>query len=498
MKTNTIILLALAALLTLAGCLKDPGPADGGGLRMQVEPSVAEATKGSLTTGTLQDFYLRVVSGDPAYSYFVHLSKDGSGAWVSPTQLLWKGADASVDYAAARFGAYAFKAADFASGVSVALTVPADQSTQERLDAADLLTVPTATKAYSATVAGALPVAFRHALAKVRFTLTLGPDFYDIGFSGGGNPVRDFTVKGVNGGFSFTPSTGAVSDGDTPVDIVPLAGTFTPGTSESKNATATYEAILVPQEYPAGALKVAFRVGDYEYEWTNAASLTLAAGKTYELPLSATTAPPPIINGYGFVDLGLPSGLKWAICNVGATNSEGYGDYFAWGETAPKADYSWSTLKYCTDINDKKFSRYVPSGKEEFWGGEPGSSPDNRTVLEANDDAATANWGAPWRTPTNAEWEELRDNCTSDWITQNGVKGYRITSKKNGASFFLPAAGYRLDTNLDNTPPACCYWSSSLVADRPHDAQGRHYTSDKLWWRPITRSSGLSVRPVTD
>ena len=95
-KYSILSSIAAAAILLLAGCLKDPGPSDGQGLRMQVEPSVAEATKGSLTTGTLQDFYLRVASDDPAYSYFVHLSKDGSGAWVSPTQLLWKGADASV------------------------------------------------------------------------------------------------------------------------------------------------------------------------------------------------------------------------------------------------------------------------------------------------------------------------------------------------------------------------------------------------------------------
>ena len=404
-KNRHILFLSAAALLTLAGCLKDPGPGDGEGLRMQVEPSVAEATKGSLTTGTLADFYLRVVSGDPAYSYFVHLSKDGSGAWVSPTQLLWKGADASVDYAAARFGAYAFKAADFASGVSVALTVPADQSTQERLDAADLLTAPTATKAYSATVAGALPVAFRHALAKVRFTLTLGPDFFNNNYSQGGNPVKDFTVKGVNGGFVFTPSTGAVSVGDAPVDIVPLAGTFTPGTSESKNATATYEAILVPQAYPAGTLKVAFRVGDYEYEWTNAASLTLAAGKTYELPLSASTAPPPALEA---IDLGLPSGLKWASCNLGAGAPEEGGDYFVWSDVASKT----------------------------FGGG--------------------------WRLPTKAEMEELIDNTTYIWTTENGVSGGLFTAT-NGSRIFLPAAGlYNPNANTSMGTHTGYYWSSTV------------------------------------
>ena len=405
MKTNTIILFALAALLPLAGCLKDPGPADGGGLRMQVEPSVAEATKGSLTTESLTDFYLQVVSDDPAYSYFVHLSKDGSSGWMSPTQLLWKGADASVDYAAARFGAYAFKAADFASGVSVALTVPADQSTQERLDAADLLTVPTATKAYSATAAGALPVAFSHALAKVRFTLTLGPDFYDYGYSGEENPVKDFTLKGVNGGFSFTPSTGAVTAGDAAIDIVPLAGTFTPGTAGDKSATASYEAILVPQTYATGTLKVAFRVADYEYEWTNATSLTLSAGGSYELPVSATTAPPPALEA---IDLGLPSGLKWASCNLGAGAPEEGGDYFVWSDVASKT----------------------------FGGG--------------------------WRLPTKAEMEELIDNTTYIWTTENGVSGGLFTAT-NGSRIFLPAAGlYNPNANTSMGTHTGYYWSSTV------------------------------------
>ena len=440
MKTNTIILFALAALLPLAGCLKDPGPADGGGLRMQVEPSVAEATKGSLTTESLTDFYLQVVSDDPAYSYFVHLSKDGSSGWMSPTQLLWKGADASVDYAAARFGAYAFKAADFASGVSVALTVPADQSTQERLDAADLLTVPTATKAYSATVAGALPVAFRHALAKVRFTLTLGPDFYDYGYSGEENPVKDFTLKGVNGGFSFTPSTGAVSAGNAPVDIVPLAGTFTPGTAGDKSATASYEAILVPQTYATGTLKVAFRVADYEYEWTNATSLTLSAGGSYELPVSATTAPAVIQP----VNLGLPSGLLWASCNLGADSPEESGDYFPWIDVASKT----------------------------FYGS--------------------------WRLPTKLEMEELVNNTTFSWTTVKGVSGGLFTAT-NGSSIFLPAAGfYNVTSNTSMGTDAGYYWSSTEVSGEVGQASGMKINSTDSRIKDINKIYGFTVRLVKD
>lgn len=289
-KHSHIILLAAAGIL-LYGCAKE-STGDGGGLRMQVEPSVAKATKASLTASSLQDFYLRVASDDPAYSYFVHMSKDGSGAWVSPTQLLWKNASASVDYTAAYYGSYAFKEADFAPGASVALTLPADQSTQERLDAADLLMAPTVSKAYSETVGGALPVAFSHALAKICFNLTLGEDFYNNGYGIAENPVKDFTVQGMIGDFSFVPSTGEVTAGDTPVEITPLAGAFTPGTAGDKSANVTYEAIVVPKIVNPGKLKVTFSVGNYSYSWTSSFLLVLSSGQTYNLPISATTAPP--------------------------------------------------------------------------------------------------------------------------------------------------------------------------------------------------------------
>jgi len=440
MRKSNILLLFSAALLALAGCLKEPGPADGGGLRMQVEPSVPEATKGSLTTGTLQDFYLQVASDDPAYSYFVHLSKDGSGAWVSPTQLLWKDASASVTYAASRYGAYAFAAADFASGVSVALTLPADQRTQERLDAADLLTVPSAAKAYSETVDGALPVAFSHALAKIRFTLTLGPDFYDYGYSGEENPVKDFTLKGVNGGFSFTPSTGAVTAGDAPVDIVPLEGTFTPGTAGDKSATATYEAILVPQTYAPGTLKVAFRVADYEYEWTNATSLTLSAGGSYELPVSATTAPPVIQP----VNLGLPSGLLWASCNLGADSPEESGDYFPWSDVASKT----------------------------FYGS--------------------------WRLPTKLEMEELVNNTTFSWTTVKGVSGGLFTAS-NGSSIFLPAAGfYNATANTYMGTDEGYYWSSTEESGEVYTAFGMTIHSSGCGIPIINKNYSFLVRLVKD
>ena len=204
----------------------------------------------------------------------------------------------------------------------------------------------------------------------------------------------------------------------------------------------------------------------------------------------------PMINGHEYVDLDLPSGLKWATRNIGATMPEGYGDFFAWCETAPKADddYSWSTLQYCKDNTGDTFSKYVLSDQTRYWGGE-GSTPDNKTVLEAVDDAATANWGAPWRMPSGMEFKELLDYCNTVWTTQNGVNGYLFTSKKNGATLFLPAAGGRV-TSSDGSYGL--YWSSSLHWYSSYDAWALRFYFFKVGIERYSRFYGLSVRPVTD
>ena len=199
-------------------------------------------------------------------------------------------------------------------------------------------------------------------------------------------------------------------------------------------------------------------------------------------------------NGHEYVDLGLPSGLKWATCNVGATKPEEPGDYFAWGETATKEDYSWSTLQYCKDNEGKKFSKYVPSDQADYWVGE--GSPDNKTVLDAEDDAATANWGGSWRMPTKDEWQELIDNTVSVWTTQNGVNG-RLFTATNNNSIFLPAASFMILTGIaDPLVSNGLYWSSSL--DSPTDAYDAEFFSGSVSLLDIFRFHGMSVRPVSE
>ena len=191
--------------------------------------------------------------------------------------------------------------------------------------------------------------------------------------------------------------------------------------------------------------------------------------------------------GHEYVDLGLS--VKWATCNVGATTPEEYGDYFAWGEVEPKEYYDWSTYKYGTDYDQlTKYCTQSSYGKDGFT--------DNKTVLDPEDDVATANWGSAWRMPTKAEQDELRNNCTWTWTTQNGVNGYKVIGP-NGNSIFLPAAGYMSAGALYDAGSYGYYWSSSLLTGSPNDAYYVYFYSGSVDWDYYYgRSYGQSVRPV--
>ncbi len=160
-----------------------------------------------------------------------------------------------------------------------------------------------------------------------------------------------------------------------------------------------------------------------------------------------------------WVDLGLPSGLLWASRNIGANQPTDDGQFFAWGETQPKMEYSWETYAY-----GHSYSELTKYCNNEVFG--YNGYTDDLTTLQPGDDAATANWGNGARMPTMEEIKELCDNCTSEWVTLNGAKGRKFTGT-NGNSIFIPAAGY-IDEDgssafsLENYG---YYWSSSLRTD---------------------------------
>ncbi len=193
------------------------------------------------------------------------------------------------------------------------------------------------------------------------------------------------------------------------------------------------------------------------------------------------------------VDLGLPSGLKWASCNIGANKPEDYGNYYAWDELTPKDNYSWSTYKYANGDYNKltKYCNNTSFGDNGFT--------DAKTTLDLEDDAAYFNWGGTWRMPTSADIDELLGNCDCTWTdnyNSTGIAGRIVKSKNNGNSIFLPAAGSRSGTSTEDVGSDGRYWSSSLSEEYPADAWYLYFSSGSCYRNRNFRYCGWSVRPV--
>ena len=197
-------------------------------------------------------------------------------------------------------------------------------------------------------------------------------------------------------------------------------------------------------------------------------------------------------NDHDYIDLGLPSGTMWATCNVGADSPDQYGDYFAWGETTPKDIYNWSTYKYCKgDYN--LLTKYCSKSDFGFNG-----FTDDLVTLQPNDDAATANWGEGWSTPTYNQWVELLTKCSYSWTTINEVKGCLFTSR-NGNSIFLPAGDSRNDEESRVIGDEGSYWSSTLHQNMPDGVKGCQFIlsfDDCDLYDTFCRASGRPVRAV--
>ncbi len=186
-----------------------------------------------------------------------------------------------------------------------------------------------------------------------------------------------------------------------------------------------------------------------------------------------------------YVDLGLPSGTLWATCNVGANSPEEKGDYFAWGETAPKDYYDWSTYKWC-NIGDTTLTKYCNSdcGYNGFV--------DNKMELDPEDDAAYVNWGPSWRTPTKEQLDELRENCTIE-LTYKG--GYRFTGP-NGNTIVFPCSGYRYQNQLDIIDSEGVFLSRTLDSSNPYNFFALDLIQNYFYCSTPGRYYGMPVRPV--
>lgn len=175
------------------------------------------------------------------------------------------------------------------------------------------------------------------------------------------------------------------------------------------------------------------------------------------------------------IDLGLPSGTKWCCCNVGASTPEGYGGYYAWGETSEKSVYNGDTYAYGSSWSN---CQYIGSD-----------------IAGTQYDVARVRMGAPWRMPSVGQMEELINNCSRQWTQLNGVNGILVTGP-SGVQIFLPAAGDRWDDKLYYAGGLGDYWSSSLAPNRDDNACYLYVYSGYWYWNYGSFSVGQSVRAV--
>lgn len=209
-------------------------------------------------------------------------------------------------------------------------------------------------------------------------------------------------------------------------------------------------------------------------------------GKTAEAEREGTVeevATTGTLAGHEWVDLGLS--VNWATCNIGASKSEEYGDYFSWGELSTKVSYEWTTYSMCKGSDTKltKYCNISKYGDSDFT--------DNLTTLESSDDAATANWGKDWRVPTRAEFQELLDKCTWSWKDN----GYEVKGV-NGNTIFFPLPGSKSARALFDDGKRGEYWSNSLNTDYPCYAYEIFLDSIDHIINYQNRHYGSSIRPV--
>ena len=251
------------------------------------------------------------------------------------------------------------------------------------------------------------------------------------------------------------------------------------------------------------------------------ATVTAKAG-SIKAECAVTILPPK-----GAVDLGMEleraDGTKyklyWAECNLGAEKPEDYGDYYAWGEVEPyyssldpltwkngKTGYDWASYRWCNGASNK-LTKYCLKANTDCWDGE--GSPDGKTVLDPEDDAAHVQLGGKWRMPTVKEMDallNLKGNEDYTWEEFGEVNGVRITRKSTGAVLLLPAAGYYEDTSVLSAKFTCQYWSSTGFLGGAY--MGPYDAIVLFFWKNATlmpsgtaydpRYRGFSIRPVTE
>lgn len=321
-----------------------------------------------------------------------------------------------------------------------------------------------------------------------------GDDSNDIGDDSGSNPLNNYLDVAVTGNVMAVKTTSATITGVANLDkINAFFSDLEIGVEVSTDKDFTAKA----QTRASGLTERQFKVvvGDLKYS-TTYYYRTYVKVIISSLPVeylgatnSFTTSLP-----YEVVDLGLPSGTLWADRNIGADCPEAIGDFFAWGETTTKNDYSWSVYKYGESVEQlTKYCQNAKYGKDGFI--------DNILELEPKDDAAQVFWGDKWRIPNWEQIEELLNNTEQTWVenyNNTGINGYKFTSKKDATKYiFFPATGYRVDALHRLAGSSGYYWVRSLHPDYAYVACSMNFNVEGIDKNFNSRSDGHVVRPVS-
>jgi hypothetical protein len=519
MKTKKI-LFAAAALTVLAACSNDDAvtePTEG-----RVPVTLAYTTIDATETRAAQNLNEGTfASGE---SVTVRISNTGANAWTDYTFTTAAAGAMTAPNPAPYYPAGTQNidiAAYYPATAGTTFSVATDQTADASYKASDLMFASVTNQAKQAE---AVNLAFSHKMAKLCVNITAGS---------GVTSITSVSILNVKPAVSFNQATGAVGEASGEATTIAM----------SNNGAA-----LIPaQTIDGGLLSIVTDKGTATY---SVASKAFAAGQLYTLNITVnlravgtttaitgwtsegTVTVNPVLNApAGVVAVDMGNGLKWANMNIGARTETDCGDYFAWGATTPfyvthdaygneitgqwidgKTAYDWANYPFMQSgqSDNLHITKYTAAclRKSGIWYNGSTFKGDNGDGVEHKDfasydyadDAARQNWGVNWRTPTDAEWTWLRENCTWTWTTQGGVNGSLVRSNVAGytdKTIFLPATGYRNNAGLYNAGYGY-YWSSSLYEYYSDKAMSVFLSSSTVGRESSSRCYGYSVRPVTE
>lgn len=385
-----------------------------------------------------------------------------------------------------KWGLYPYDANATCNGSSVTTTIPSTQSCVAETFGTNLFPMVAQTSDNE--------LHFLNVCGGIKFSLSR-EDIESITFKGNND-------EDIAGKVQITLG----SDGKPASTVVPgeKTITMTPDSGSTFSKNKNYYIVMLPTVLSNGftmTFETASQIGTFNYTTKSVEIKRSNFGKKADIDTYATF----VEKEPEVVDLGLS--VNWATCNLGASKPEEYGGYYQWAGTTDVTNKSisldWSNCPYHkgTSSSTTGWTKYVPADKSSFWSGS--NNPDNKTVLDPEDDIAHVKLGGNWRMPTIEEWDELKNtsNCSWTWTSINGINGYKVQSKVAGFTdnwIFLPAAGHRSSGSLSDVGSYGYYWSSSLDTGNPNGACFLRFYSGDVYTHNHYRYSGLSVRPVSE